>query len=172
MDFQSKSATRNPSTPTLLPSSSSLWSRMCRNFLPILLSTVLSCTLLLAATPTAAPELENRLAFTSVTDFSAFEYPIALSGLYANIGPDGAKSGGAVSGVVVASPTCESLDLDGVFRVLMTGFSSQSRLSVCILRQGFVGCTNKNVAIPGSEIALSFTNISLIATCQGVTPLS
>lgn len=99
-----------PPLPTLIPSSS-FWSRMRRNFFPMLLSAVLSCCLLLSgsnATPAAGPQLEKRLTYTSVADFSTFEYPIALAGLYANIGPNGAKDGGAASGVVIASPSsCE-----------------------------------------------------------------
>lgn len=110
----SKGATPNLSTPTHPTSPPSrFWSTMRRSFLPLLLSAVLSCTLLLTsghATPANEPELEKRLTFTSVADFSTFEYPIALSGLYANIGPNGSKASGAASGVVIASPSTSNPD--------------------------------------------------------------
>ncbi|KAA1469668.1 glucoamylase [Dentipellis sp. KUC8613] len=45
------------------------------------------------------------LAQTSVDSYVATESPIAKAGLLANIGPDGSKSQGAKSGVVIASPS-------------------------------------------------------------------
>ena len=42
---------------------------------------------------------------TSLEDFISSESPIALQGVLANIGPDGALADEAKSGVVVASPT-------------------------------------------------------------------
>jgi hypothetical protein len=105
----SNSGTPNPPTPTLLSPSQSLWSRMRNILLPVILSVVLSYILLLLsghATPATGPEL--TLTVSTVPEFSAFEYPIALSGLYANIGPNGCKSSGAAAGVVIASPsTCK-----------------------------------------------------------------
>lgn len=110
----SKSGTPNPPKPIILSPSPKLWSRMRKNLLPLILSAVLSCTLLHSsshATPATGPELEKRLAMSTVPEFSAFEYPIALTGLYANIGPGGSKSSGAASGVVIASPsTCKFVD--------------------------------------------------------------
>ncbi|KAG8752553.1 hypothetical protein FRC14_006949, partial [Serendipita sp. 396] len=54
--------------------------------------------------------IEKRLTYTNVDDFAAFEYPIALTGLYANIGPSGSKSSGAKSGVIIASPSTSNPD--------------------------------------------------------------
>lgn len=45
------------------------------------------------------------VAQSSVEQFISTEYPIAKSGLLANIGPSGSKSSGAKSGVVIASPS-------------------------------------------------------------------
>lgn len=56
----------------------------------------------------AAPdvrEFDKRLSVTTVDAYAAFEYPVALTGLYANIGPSGSKSSGAAAGVVIASPS-------------------------------------------------------------------
>ncbi|KAG8817945.1 hypothetical protein FRC17_011031, partial [Serendipita sp. 399] len=54
--------------------------------------------------------LEKRLTYTNVDDYATFQYPIALAGLLANIGPNGAKSSGAKSGVVIASPSTSNPD--------------------------------------------------------------
>ncbi|KIM30103.1 carbohydrate-binding module family 20 protein [Serendipita vermifera MAFF 305830] len=113
VDQSSSSLQRD--TPLLHSSASSsiFWSKMRKNFLPMLVSAVVSCCLLLSgssgATP-ADPQLEKRLSYTAVSDFKAFEYPVALAGLYANIGPNGAKDGGAASGVVIASPSNSNPD--------------------------------------------------------------
>ncbi|KZT62841.1 carbohydrate-binding module family 20 protein [Calocera cornea HHB12733] len=48
----------------------------------------------------------------SVDSFVASESSIALAGVLANIGPDGAKCEGAASGVVLASPSTTSPDYD------------------------------------------------------------
>lgn len=80
--------------------------------LPTLLSGLLSCLLPLQGTTAHPSSLNERhhvkRAFTSVDDFKTAEYPIALSGLFANIGPSGSKAGGSAAGVVLASPSkCE-----------------------------------------------------------------
>ncbi|CCA72741.1 probable glucan 1,4-alpha-glucosidase [Serendipita indica DSM 11827] len=82
----------------------------------MLFTSILSCLLLLSpggALARAAPRdnvLDKRLSYTNVADFETFETPIALAGLYANIGPDGSKSQGAKSGVVIASPSTSNPD--------------------------------------------------------------
>jgi hypothetical protein len=101
------------SSPSL---SSSLWSTMRSNFLSMFVSLAVTCLVFLQHNAYANPaasnpwdsHLDKRLSYTSVADFAAFEYPIALSGLLANIGPSGSKSSGAKSGIIIASPsTCE-----------------------------------------------------------------
>lgn len=104
-DFESNLAT---------PSSRSLfWSAMRSNFTLILLSAVISWLFLFGLGANAAPavrKFDKRLNVTTVDDYSSFEYPVALAGLYANIGPSGSKSQGAAAGVVIASPsTCKPI---------------------------------------------------------------
>jgi glucoamylase len=70
----------------------------------MLLSGLLSCLLLLQST-VAHPPLKDKRAFSTVDAFKTFEYPVALNGLFANIGPSGSKASGAAAGVVLASPS-------------------------------------------------------------------
>ena len=51
--------------------------------------------------PTSTPALRSR---NSVDEYAAKEGPVALQGLFANIGTKGSKSSGAHQGVVIASP--------------------------------------------------------------------
>lgn len=53
-------------------------------------------------TPASTPTL---LQGSTVDDYAAKEGPIALEGLFANIGTKGSKSSGAHQGVVIASPS-------------------------------------------------------------------
>ncbi|KAG9000988.1 hypothetical protein FRB90_011698, partial [Tulasnella sp. 427] len=55
-------------------------------------------------------EAEKRQLSSTVTSWVTTESPIAKAGLLANIGPDGAKDGGAASGVVIASPSTSNPD--------------------------------------------------------------
>ncbi|PVF99535.1 putative glucan 1,4-alpha-glucosidase [Serendipita vermifera] len=91
---------------------------MRTNFLSTLVSLAVTCLVFLQhnahANPAASSpwdgHLDKRLSYTSVADFSAFEYPIAYSGLLANIGPSGSKSSGAKSGIIIASPSTSNPD--------------------------------------------------------------
>lgn len=59
--------------------------------------------------PTSAP-VDKRQLSSTVSSWVTTESPIAKAGLLANIGPDGAKDGGAKSGVVIASPSTSNPD--------------------------------------------------------------
>lgn len=56
-----------------------------------------------------APADKRQLSST-VSSWVTTESPIAKAGLLANIGPNGAKDGGAASGVVIASPSTSNPD--------------------------------------------------------------
>ncbi|BDD58087.1 hypothetical protein MAP00_003394 [Monascus purpureus] len=58
----------------------------------------------------AATSAESSAASDSLDSWLARETPYALDGILNNIGPDGAKAVGAVSGVVVASPSKSNPD--------------------------------------------------------------
>lgn len=53
----------------------------------------------------AAGELIPKTDSSNLDDFISSEYLVALQGVLANIGPDGALVDGADSGIVVASPS-------------------------------------------------------------------
>lgn len=53
---------------------------------------------------------DKRQLSSTVSSWVTTESPIAKAGLLANIGPDGAKDGGAKSGVVIASPSSSNPD--------------------------------------------------------------
>lgn len=53
----------------------------------------------------AAGELIPKTDSSNLDDFISSEYLVALKGVLANIGPDGALVDGADSGIVVASPS-------------------------------------------------------------------
>ena len=74
-----------------------------RFLLTMLLSIILTCLVGTYAlrTHTSAPALSAR---DPVGEYVAKEGPIALQGLFANIGTRGSKSSGAHEGVVIASP--------------------------------------------------------------------
>ena len=80
------------------PFSSSVVDWIRRNVYAMLFTSLLACILLFTpggALARASPQdnvLDKRLTYTNVADFETFETPIALAGLYANIGPDGSKS--------------------------------------------------------------------------------
>jgi hypothetical protein len=158
----SKSAPANPSTPTHPSPSSPLWSRMRKNLLPVIFSAVLSCTLLLSSgrgIPATEPALEKRLTVRAVPEFSDSEYRIDLAGLYANIGPNGSKSSGAASGVVIASPsTCKFEDFICIsWHVVTSSVANPDYLYAPPTAS--VARANIPIVIPGSETALSFINI-------------
>lgn len=77
-----------------------------------LLSSLLSILLLLPRSETvlADQNLYER-SFSGITKqivveaYQFAEYPRALKGLFANIGPDGSKAPGVPAGVVLASPS-------------------------------------------------------------------
>jgi glucoamylase len=54
--------------------------------------------------------VDKRQLSSTVSSWVTTESPIAKAGLLANIGPDGAKDGGAKSGVVIASPSTSNPD--------------------------------------------------------------
>lgn len=60
----------------------------------------------------AATSAESSAASDSLDSWLARETPYALDGILNNIGPDGAKAVGAVSGVVVASPSKSNPDCE------------------------------------------------------------
>ncbi|KAG8985503.1 hypothetical protein FRB90_004655 [Tulasnella sp. 427] len=66
-------------------------------------------TLMYSASALNLP-LDKRQLSSTVTSWATTESPIAKAGLLANIGPDGAKDGGAKSGVVIASPSTSNPD--------------------------------------------------------------
>lgn len=51
-----------------------------------------------------------KVRATSVAAYIATQSPISKAGILANIGPSGAKSEGAASGVVIASPSTTNPD--------------------------------------------------------------
>src|SRR5258706_12105911 len=69
-----------------------------------LLSILLTCLIGTYALrkPTSTPALRSS---DSVDEYAAREGPLALQGLFANIGTKGSKSNGAHQGVVIASPS-------------------------------------------------------------------
>jgi hypothetical protein len=77
-----------------------------------LLSSLLSILLLLPHSETvlAKQNIDER-SFSDITKqilveaYQFAEYPRALKGLFANIGPDGSKAPGVPAGVVLASPS-------------------------------------------------------------------
>lgn len=74
----------------------------------MLFSSFLSLILLFGANAhptTKQHQKAKRLDVTTVDEFNTFEYPIALQGLFANIGTGGSKASGAGEGVVLASPS-------------------------------------------------------------------
>jgi glucoamylase len=84
------------------------WSTMRSNLILVMLSAVMSWLFLFGPGAYAAPGIRQRLSTTTVDAYSSFEYPLALDGINANIGPSGSKSQGAAPGVVIAAPsTCE-----------------------------------------------------------------
>ena len=68
--------------------------------LSILFTLLVGTYALRTAASTLAPIPQD-----SVGDYAAKEGPIALHGLFANIGTNGSKSSGAHEGVVIASPS-------------------------------------------------------------------
>ncbi|KAF7348335.1 Glucoamylase [Mycena sanguinolenta] len=72
------------------------------------------------------------LAQTSVDSYVATESPIAKAGMFANIGADGSKSEGAISGIVIASPSTVNpnylytwvRDSSLVFKVIIDQFTT------------------------------------------------
>jgi hypothetical protein len=90
-------------------------------------------------------------AVSTVPEFSDFEYPIALAGLYANIGPNGSKSSGAASGVVIASPsTCKFEDFICISRHVVTSSVANPDYLYAPLTAS-VARANIPIVIPGSE---------------------
>jgi hypothetical protein len=81
-------------------------------------SGLLSLILLLGANAHPNPNLANhhriyehsKRADITVDSFNATEYPIALQGLFANIGISGSKAAGAAAGIVLASPSKSELN--------------------------------------------------------------
>lgn len=59
---------------------------------------------LFAASALAGPAIEQRQATLSLDEFIAQERRIAVAGVLANIGPDGASAQNASRGVVIAGP--------------------------------------------------------------------
>ncbi|CCA75132.1 probable glucan 1,4-alpha-glucosidase [Serendipita indica DSM 11827] len=119
----------------------------------MLFTSVFSCLLLLSpggalarASPRENP-FNKRVSYTNVADFDTFETPIALAGLYANIGPDGAKSQGAKAGVVIASPSTSdpdylytwTRDASLVFKYIVDRFTSGRDSSLRTKIDNFVG---------------------------------
>ncbi|KAJ3553980.1 hypothetical protein NM688_g3339 [Phlebia brevispora] len=82
----------------------------------------------------------------SVNSYISHESPIAQAGLLANIGPDGAKSSGAMAGIVIASPSTSNpdylytwtRDASLVFKVLIDQFTSGQDKSQRALIDDFV----------------------------------
>lgn len=76
-------------------------------FISEFLRFVLAPTLFINSNVVAAAAKKSALkrASTNLDDFISLEKPIALEGILANIGPDGARVPGAESGIVVASPS-------------------------------------------------------------------
>ncbi|KAJ7486213.1 glucoamylase [Mycena galericulata] len=86
------------------------------------------------------------LAQTSVTAYIATESPIAKAGILANIGANGAKSEGAKSGIVIASPSTVNPDYlftwtrdsSLVFKALIDQFTSGADTTLLGQIQNFV----------------------------------
>ncbi|KAF8214951.1 glucoamylase [Mycena galopus ATCC 62051] len=86
------------------------------------------------------------LAQTSVDSYIATESPIVKAGVLANIGPSGAKSEGAKSGVVIASPSTTNPDYlftwtrdsSLVFKALIDQFTSGADTTLLGQIQNFV----------------------------------
>ncbi|KAJ7758125.1 glycoside hydrolase family 15 protein [Mycena maculata] len=86
------------------------------------------------------------LAQTSVGSYIATESPIAKAGLLANIGADGSKSSGALSGVVIASPNTVNPDYlyswvrdsSLVFKLIIDQFTTGADTTLLGLIQDFI----------------------------------
>ena len=94
--------------PTLLslpkPSKEPKKQYTIRFLFTVLLSILFTCLVgtYTLRTPVSTPALHSQ---GSVDEYAAKEGPIALQGLFANIGTKGSKSKGAHQGVVIASPS-------------------------------------------------------------------
>ncbi|KAG8856251.1 hypothetical protein FRB96_006563 [Tulasnella sp. 330] len=76
--------------------------------LSVFLKVLAAASLFSGASARQSQHLEARA--TSVTAYIASQSPISKAGILANIGPSGAKSEGAASGVVIASPSTTNPD--------------------------------------------------------------
>jgi hypothetical protein len=105
-DLESNLSLAAPSSRSRLLS----WFTMRSNLILMLFSAAMSWLFLFGPGVYAAPGIRQfkRLSTTTVDAYSSFEYPLALAGIDANIGPSGSKSQGAAPGVVIAAPsTCK-----------------------------------------------------------------
>ncbi|KAJ7264437.1 glucoamylase G2 [Mycena haematopus] len=86
------------------------------------------------------------LAQTSVDSYVATESPIAKAGMFANIGASGSKSEGAISGIVIASPSTVNPDYlfswvrdsSLVFKVIIDQFTSGQDTTLLGQIQNFI----------------------------------
>ncbi|KAJ6508411.1 glycoside hydrolase family 15 protein [Mycena sanguinolenta] len=86
------------------------------------------------------------LAQTSVDSYVATESPIAKAGLFANIGASGSKSEGAISGIVIASPSTVNPDYlftwvrdsSLVFKVIIDQFTTGQDTTLLGQIQNFI----------------------------------
>jgi Glycosyl hydrolases family 15 len=133
-------------------------STMRSNLILMLFSAAMSWLFLFGPGAYAAPgirQLGKRLSTTTVDAYSSFEYPLALAGIDANIGPSGSKSQGAAPGVVIAAPsTCKPI------------FHFSYQYTDTNYQRIQITCTR------GSATARSPINTSLIVMYPAAIPLS